>query len=432
MNVLFVVPYMPNLIRVRPFNLIKALSAAGHEVTVLTLWSSDADREDARQLESHCEQVIAVHQSKWRSLFNCLAAVPAGVPLQSVYSWQPALGKRLQAMVGNGSEHAYQAVHVEHLRGARYALAVQQVLTGAAAGKAEQPALIWDSVDCISHLFRQASKQSKRRSSRWLTRFEVGRTERYERYLTRQFDQILVTSDMDRQALNELADDAAARPPIHVLTNGVDLAYFSPGNPAVTVPDSLILSGKMSYHANVSMAVHLVDEIMPLVWEKRPATRLFIVGKDPTPEVMRLASNPLVKVTGTVQDIREYLRQATVSVSPITYGAGIQNKILEAMACGAPVVTTSQGAAALAAESGRELMIGDGPAGFAQAILMLLENPQKRKEMAARGRRYVVTHHNWDIIARQLAEIYRKAFETKNNLRPVEEKRQAPGSSTRA
>jgi glycosyltransferase involved in cell wall biosynthesis len=133
------------------------------------------------------------------------------------------------------------------------------------------------------------------------------------------------------------------------------------------------------------------------------------VGKDPTSEIKELERNPLVTVTGTVADIRPFLWRATVSVVPLLYGAGIQNKILEAMATGTPVVTTSRTLYALEALPGKEILVADTPEAFALEILRLIENKNLRDETGYAGLIYVQKNHAWSNIALRLADIYRQA-----------------------
>ncbi|MDH7487867.1 MAG: glycosyltransferase, partial [Anaerolineae bacterium] len=185
-------------------------------------------------------------------------------------------------------------------------------------------------------------------TSRMLTAFELGRTRRYESWLPSQFDHTLVTSRIDRDALLALVGNGAERVrKISVLPNGVDLGYFVPDESLPRENDTLVVSGKMSYHANVTMVLDLVDKIMPHIWAVKPEVKLWIVGKDPTPEIKSLNQKNGITVTGTVDDIRPYLQRATLAVTPISYGVGIQNKVLEAMACGTPVVSTPQAVSTL-------------------------------------------------------------------------------------
>lgn len=391
MNILFIVPYAPSLIRVRPYNLIRALSSLGHCVTVLTLWTNEQERTHLQHLEQQCHRVLAIPMPIWRSFLNSGQAVFSKEPLQSVFSWHP----ELLALVEE--EMAFDVVHVEHLRGVRYGLQIKE--------QSNLP-VVWDSVDCISHLFRQASAQRSSRWGRWLMRFELERTERYESWLPHQFDEVLVTSPVDKEMLTSLALENDSLPAVSVLPNGVDLAYFQPETEEVRDPATLVISGKMSYHANVSMALHMVQSIMPRVWAQRPEVQLCIVGKDPPREIQVLDEHPAITVTGTVKDIRPYLQRATVAVAALTYGAGIQNKVLEAMACATPVVATETAVSALLASPDRDLLVARDAEGFAQAILALLADPAHRQAVGRAGRRYVERHHNWVAIAAQLEQVY--------------------------
>jgi glycosyltransferase involved in cell wall biosynthesis len=164
----------------------------------------------------------------------------------------------------------------------------------------------------------------------------------------------------------------------------------------------------MSYHANVTAALYLVEEIMPRVWAQRPEVKVWIVGKDPPREVQRLVTGhgSRITVTGTVPDIRPYLRQASVSVVPLVYGAGSQFKVLEAMACGTPVVATSQAVSALDVADGQHVLVADGPAPFAAAALRLLSDADLCRNLSEAGRRYVEQYHDWRSIVERLEETY--------------------------
>lgn len=401
-RILYLVPYVPNPIRTRPYNLIRALSTLGHEVTVLTLVGSSADSRDAAVLRNHASRVIALPLTRSRSLTNSLSALFTDEPLQAAYCWQPTLAGRLRRLL---MEEEFDVVHVEHLRGARYGLVAKSII--AAAGRTTP--IVWDSVDSISHLFRQASVNSTGRISRLIARLELPRTERYETRMMTEFDAVLTTSPADRDALIHLA--AAGRMdalPVHVLPNGVDLDAFTPAPPAERDPATLVVSGKMSYHANVAMAVRLMRDIMPVVWAARPDVRLEIVGKDPTAEVQSLAADSRVIVTGEVPQVQAHLRRATIAVAPIVYGAGIQNKILEAMACATPVVTAPLVLQGIAADPGRHLLVADGDDEMAAAVISLLDEPARRAEIGRAGRSFVERNHNWCAIAGQLAQLYER------------------------
>jgi glycosyltransferase involved in cell wall biosynthesis len=145
---------------------------------------------------------------------------------------------------------------------------------------------------------------------------------------------------------------------------------------------------------------------MPAVWARRPDARVTIVGKDPSREVQSLSADPRVRVTGTVDHLPPYLQRAAIAVAPIAYGAGIQNKVLEAMACGTPVVASAQAIRALEARPGDDLLAAETSAEFSQAILRLLEDAGERQRLGQAGRRYVETYHRWSTAAGQLEKLY--------------------------
>lgn len=394
MKILFVVPYIPNLVRTRPYNLLRHLAQHGHQITLLTVWANEQERADLDGLRDFCEDVQAVQMPVWRSLWNSLQAAPGKRPLQSVYSFTPELVAHF-----NGTS-PFDVVHVEHLRGSRYGLYLKQHT---------QLPVVWDSVDCISHLFEQAAAKSKSVAGRVRSWFELPRTRRFEGWLVDQFDHVLVTSPTDKRALTALRSPANGATPITVLPNGVDINTFVPDETVVREPDTLVVSGKMSYHANVSMVMYLMQEIMPRVWAQRPETKLWIVGKDPTREIVALADDARITVTGMVPEIRPYLQRATIAVTPIVYGAGIQNKVLEAMACATPVVTTPQAISAIQVTPGQDLLVGDTPEAFATQIVTLLADPAQQRAIGAAARRFVETHHDWYTIASNLTHIYETA-----------------------
>ena len=407
MRILFIIPYVPNLIRVRPYNLIRGLSARGHQISLLTLWTSEQERNSFTREQGGCDELHAYRLSRWRSLYNCLTALPTKQPLQAWYCWHPGLADEVAALArGSEVDGPFDVIHVEHLRGVKYALHLLARWENDRQLAEFHPPVVWDSVDSISLLFRQSSAQSKKRLYRWLAQFELKRTERFEKSLLDKFARILVTSEKDKEAFLSGSNTESFSSLLTVLPNGVDLEYFHPDRTVQRAEESIVVSGKMSYHANVTMVMHFFENIMPIVWSRRPQAKLWIVGKDPRSDILALRHHPNVTVTGTVDDIRPYIQQADVAVAPLVYGAGIQNKVLESMACGTPVVATPQAVSALQAVPDRDLLIAQEPNEFAFKVLNLLEDSQKRNIIGEAGRCYVERYHDWHKIAIQLEEVY--------------------------
>lgn len=407
MNILYVVPYAPTLIRTRPYNLTRSLVRRGNTVILVTLWENDAEREALRNLGREGIEVFSAHLTKSRSTWNALGALPKRVPLQAVYCWQPEILQMLDMQIRT---RRLDAVHIEHLRGVRYGLWLKSRFP-----VNSRPPVVWDSVDCISYLFEQAARSSRSLFGRMVTRLELNRTRRYEGWLVPQFDRVLVTSSVDKDALERLAPNhlsigslaSTNSENITVLPNGVDLNFFAPSSQP-REPDTVVFTGKMSYHANVTAALYLLDEIMPLVWAERPAVRVWIVGKDPPAAIRQLAiRNPQrVEVTGTVTDIRPYLGRAALAICPVKYGAGIQNKVLEAMAAATPVVASRQAVAALQTRDGEHLFVGDDSVALAQKVVQALGNTEMLGRIGQAGRRYVEHYHDWNAIVERLEAAY--------------------------
>jgi sugar transferase (PEP-CTERM/EpsH1 system associated) len=402
MRILFVSPYIPSLIRVRPYNILRALVARGHSVTLLALQPPGDEGESLDELRRLCAGVHVVPHPKTQTLINGLLALPTGFPIQAAYSRSAAFNQKARELLAHES---FDAAHVEHLRGAVLADALGDL------------PIVFDSVDSISLLFGKVLQDAPSLKSRLMATLDLGRTRRFEGRLTERFPQVTVTSEADRKALVELGSDGTR---ITVIPNGVDLDYFKPQS-VERLPLRLVFTGKMSYHANVAAAEDLVGKIMPIVWAKQPQAELYIVGKDPSPAVQALGQQPRVTVTGSVPDLRPYLAEAAAAISTVRYGVGIQNKVLEAMAMCTPVVCSPQANSALKTVNGQDILVGDTPEDIAGHILDLLASPEKRAAVGAAGRQYVERYHTWDSAAATLETLYQQAMAERvgRQARPV-------------
>jgi glycosyltransferase involved in cell wall biosynthesis len=273
--------------------------------------------------------------------------------------------------------------------------------------------VLFDSVDCISLLHERTLRSGSSVRQRLIAAGELARTRRYEARLVARAQPVVVTSPVDASALESLARTVPSRaggPPrrVTVVPNGVDLDYFRPSNEP-SAPATLVFSGKMSYHANVSAAQHLVRDILPLIRASHPEANLRIAGSNPPPSVAAWDRDPAIHVTGYLPDMRQALAGATIAVCPMTVKVGIQNKILEAMATGLPVVCSQEGLEGLTAVPERDLLVArDGPE-FARQVCRLLDDPALRRRLAEAGRRFVEAHHQWRTAGAALECLYRQA-----------------------
>lgn len=399
MRVLFVTPHPPSRIRVRSYGFLAQLHHE-HEVLIATQCASAQEAEDVESLRRQGFEVVVVQESKRQAMLRSGIALLTSRPLQVAYAQSTHFAETVARLC---NERAIDVVHVEHMRGIA---SMEQI--------AQLRPLVWDAVDCISLLCKHTIVAGPSLPVRLIARLELERTQRYEARILRQLQHIIVTSERDRQAMldlnyNATAQDESKKSTITVLPNGVDLDYFSP-LAVERRPLNIVFSGKMSYHANVATALYLHKHIMPLIWEQQPQATLTIVGSKPPKMIQQLARDPRIEVTGYVADLRPYVARAQVMVSPMVYSVGIQNKVLEAMALGTPVVVAKQAAQALNAQHEHDMLVADSARAFADATLRLMTDTELHTALRLHGRVYVEQHHNWHVATERLVHLYEQAI----------------------
>lgn len=398
MRILYLTPYVPSPVRVRPFQLIRHLAMQGHQVTLVCLSLPNEEPEALAELRRYCYAVYEIPSSHLQSATSALMGLLGNQPLQTAYGRSPSLVRLAQHLAP-----LHDVVHVEHLRGASYGEALEDV------------PLVLDAVDCISLLFERALRQGNASLGQIRALLDLARTRRAEGRYGANYGQIVVTSPEDAWALSQLQDTSVPTPRIDVITNGVDLDHFSPDETVKRAPAQLLFSGKMSYHANEAAAFWLLQEIMPRIWRYRSDVQCVIAGRDPSANLRSLGQHPQVRVTGEVASIADYLRACTVAVAPLRYGVGIQNKVLEAMATATPVVASKQVSRALHPQAIEALELADSAESFAEHVLQLLEQPQRRSELGFAGRQYVETYHHWQQSVQQLERCYQSQIQALPN-----------------
>jgi len=357
---------------------------------LLCLIQAQNELHDADDLRVYCERLETAHLPQARSVLNSLAHCVSSVPLQAAYCLCREMRHKVDRAI---SENQFDAVHIEHIRAAHFLSSETHVPH------------VFDSVDCITSLYEQFSREKPSLFGRWTSRIEYRRMRSYEPTEASKFDRVIVTSQRDKEELLKL--DPRLR--IDVISNGVDTEYF---HAAEDLPETanIVFSGKMSYYANESAAASLYDEIMPLIRAREPEATLTIAGSSPSKRVRQYGLARGIEVTGYVSDIRVPIRKARVAVCPVSVGAGVQNKVLEAMAMGKPVVATSKACQALSAKNGEDLLIADEPKAFADAVVRVLHDDELALKLGQNGRKYVENNHSWDENARLLEEVYHKAI----------------------
>jgi glycosyltransferase involved in cell wall biosynthesis len=215
----------------------------------------------------------------------------------------------------------------------------------------------------------------------------------------------VAVSAADRAALQSLG----AATPITVVSNGIDLAYYQPRVLASPPTPTIVFTGKMDYRPNIDAVLWFAHQVLPRILAQAPAARFQIVGMNPHARLDVLRDNPAIEITGGVADTRPYLQQAAVYVIPMRVGGGTRFKALEAMACAAPIVSTTLGVEGIDIRNGQEMLLADTPEEFAIAVLRVLADSAGsgvlRRQLGAQGRRFVETHYAWETIIPQLENV---------------------------
>ena len=379
-------PYPPDRgDRLRAYHFLRRL-AADHEIHLVSFVASPREREYLPALAPFCQAIHILEMPPLRSALTVLLNLYRPAPLQTLYYRHSAMSRLINQVL---SSMSFQAAYVHLFRMAPYV--------------EHHPGLyrIVDLTDVISTEV-QRSLPYRGAFSRLLYTLERPRISRYEKWVANHFEETWLISTADRDALAATCPGANLR----TITNGVDLEALHPTG-AEPVPGRLIFVGHMGVLHNIDAAELLARQVLPLVRRLVPEASLQIVGADPARRVQSLAALPGVEVTGFVPDLNNALNKAAVFVAPLRFAAGIQNKVLEAMAAGRPVITTPMVNEGLGAEPGEDLLLAESPASIAASLVELLPDAEARSRIGAAGRRFVGRTFSWDHAGRRMAEIER-------------------------
>ncbi|HEY7124773.1 MAG TPA: glycosyltransferase [Ktedonobacterales bacterium] len=262
----------------------------------------------------------------------------------------------------------------------------------------------------LEHEILQRTYQQEGPSLRkWYNGREYRLVKQGELERCRGADLILVTSKRECLALRQ----ALPQSRIEVVPNGVDIEAFSRDAAQPETAQQVIFTGTMDYYPNTQAALYFAQHCWPRIRAQVPDATWQIIGRDPPPEVQRLAKLPGVTVTGWVPDMRQHLAGAAVAIAPLQIGGGTRLKILEALAMQRAVVSTSLGCEGLELEPGKHVLVADQPEAFAEAVIELLRRPELRQELGRNGRTLVEMAYSWERCGAALLEALEGTLETR-------------------
>jgi sugar transferase (PEP-CTERM/EpsH1 system associated) len=370
------VPFPPDKgDRIRNYHLLRQLARRGR-VWLGCLADEPAGPETLAELDRLCERVAVAPLSGMRRWLRAGVSLLTGGSLSEGAFSEPRLRAAVRGWV---AEARFDVVVIS---------ASSLVPYLREPGLEGMPAVV-DLVDVDSQKWLDFAAAA-RPPRRWLYRLEGRRVRNLERTMPGWARAVAVVSRAEADIFDAYAGEGSAT----VATNGVDLDYFTPTTGSTD--QACVFVGALDYRPNVDAAVWFAREVWPGIRAKFPTAEFRIVGRKPTPAVEELAQLPGVKLVGQVPDVRPHVASAAVAIAPLRLARGVQNKVLEALAMGKPVVATPAALVALRTEPGRHLLEASTPAEWVEAVGGLLAHPARRRALGVAGRRFVEEHHHWE------------------------------------
>lgn len=373
------------------FHLARELGLRGHTLDLLAFYDRDADGESEAQAPytDLFDHVTLIREQPRTALQYLHRLLWPGMrfPRRAGDCWSPAMWRAIRSRL---TTYDYDVAHVF---GGVQVYEFAEVLRGL-------PTVITPYESFSLYLQRQLAASQIASASQFTLRIQQYVARAYEAFMFMPFGRVVVLAAEDKAALLE----NNPRLSIKVIPNGIDLDYFQP-QPTSRETATLLFTGNFEYAPNVDAALFLAQKVLPGVRQKMPQVKLWLVGHGPPPEICALASD-VVTITGRVDDMRPYLAKAALFACPLRFGAGIKNKVLEAMAMTCPVVATPLSVDGIGVRSGQEVVLAEVDV-FTDTIIRLLQDEDLQEQVGARGRALVEAEYSWA----HVAQAYERLFE---------------------
>jgi len=369
------------------FEITKHMAMRGHDVTMLSI--APSQRNDISGLRRYCGvETVAMNTANnyIGMLLNLFSSVPYAV---SKYHGDPFLVKLKELPRKN----RFDIVHVDHLHMAYYGKFVKKHF--------DLPIVLREH-NVESTIWERYYQGIRNPLVRAYARLQFKKVYKYESEIVADFDRCFMITEKDKERIERMNPRVKAS----VIPAGVDVSYFHPMDVPIE-PYSIVSVASMDWLPNVEGIIWFITNVWPIVKQRIPQAKLYIVGKNPPTEIKKLAGEDII-VTGFVEDVRGYMAKAAVFIVPLRTGGGMRIKILNALAMGKAVVSTSVGCEGIDVENGRNLFIADSEEEFVQGVINLLNNGNKREQLEEEGLRLVKEKYQWERIAEQIEREYEK------------------------
>jgi polysaccharide biosynthesis protein PslH len=390
-----VLPYPPDSgPKVKTWNVLKYL-AQRHEVTLVSFVRGDQSAEISH-LKRHCQAVYTTPMSRgvWSDSWSMIWSLVTRQPFLMVRDDRAAMHEVIKLVT---AQTQFDIVHADQLNMAQYAERVSGV------GK------ILDAHNALWLLYKRLWETMSPGPKKWLLGRDWRLLKEYEGEICQHFEGLLTVSEEDKVALQEAAGESLNATVIPIAVDADEIVPVSRGAEA----DHILHIGTMFWPPNIDGILWFLREIFPLIQAKQPKIIFDVVGAKPPPEITAYGSQGSgVNVAGYVVDPTPYYEATGVMVVPLRAGGGMRVKILNALAQGLPIVSTTLGCEGIAVESGRHLLIADTPEAFARATIRLLEDKLLASELGNNGRQLVQSTYDFRVACRPLDLLYQQAIPT--------------------
>src|SRR3989344_6059185 len=391
MKILMLTPYLPYPLysgcQIRSYNLLKHLSV-NHKITLFSFIREEKERVYAKSLKKFCQKVVLIKRRRAWDLRNIFLSILTPYPFLVAIYLSRSLRRRLTRELASAN---YDLIHAETF----------YVMPNLPAVSA--PVLLVEQT--IEHLVYQRFVENfKFAPLKPLLYFDVFKIKLWEKYFWQKASRLAAMSEADKKIMAKTVKDK----PVDVVANGVDIDYFAKTPSIKGGRLTVLFVGNFKWLPNKDAALFLTRKIWPKIKQKLPRTKLWIVGRNPTTQILALKDQKDVNVTGDLKDIRQAFSRASVLLAPIRNGRGTKYKVLEAMASSVPVVTTALGIEGIAAKNNQAVLVAETASDLAQKTLKLLTRPKLAKKISSNAKKLILSRYNWKIISQDLDKIYQE------------------------
>ncbi|HCC84955.1 MAG TPA: hypothetical protein DEP87_04720 [Candidatus Pacebacteria bacterium] len=402
MKILMLTPYLPYPLlsggQIRTYNLLKKL-AHKHEITLFSLIKNNEERQYVTELEKYCTKVRVFNRSQKPFTFqNVFKAFFSSHPFLVIRNHAPTAIKAIEEEL---NQNQYDLIHAEtfymmpHLpRTIIPTILVEQTIEY----------LGYESYAKKAPFFLQP-----------ILEIDIKKIKKWEKYYWEKCDRLIVMSQDDQKYIGEKISDPSK---IDVVSNGVDIEWFNQTPRRLPDKPTILSVGTFNWLPNVEAVNFLVKQVWPKIKQLVTGAQLMIVGNNPTQEIFDFEKHDKqINVIGRIPDIREAFKKSHVLVAPVFSGKGTRYKILEAMACGTPVVATAIAVEGLGVKHGVHVLTSNTADGLAELTAEVLKNHQLWESLSKTGYQFVMERYNWNVISKKLDQIYQQ-LGTNHRQRP--------------